>query len=666
MDSHYTHLVSDGTLSGNFYKYDDSGKLIVDSNDDINNLKSSKEINKKEDLLDNNKYNFMNNYDKDFDIDNLDLLNTVKQLDKKEKEINDILKNNELKNDINNIDSYEILNDDINNMDNNMLYFLGRKKENVNEELLIDNAINNEKKNDEIINYNQDKTVINEKESNKNVSKNIIFPIDNISIIESKDNYKNNKSNGSNIINIKKLFNQKCYINNTNKKYKNNELIENKKKINFTYPNISNISNNNQNSTNSYSKTYNKDCSNNLHLSKCIELKNNINEKNIIENILILPNIKRMFITKLRINEKHYNRAINKSNTKLLPSISNDCYFCTKERISSRITTMLKTYISNSRNPHDIKSNCLEKQKEKVNKLEKGKVINLFNKNKNRIKYMKIPIIKTNDNTDNSKNKKSFYSPIIQKIAHKDFTIKIEKQDKSKKCLNIKHYIQNVNNNKNKNGNILTKIIKKKKIQNINKILNINKLYNSIDSNDMSNHNLKKIKDNTNNKIYDNHNDITRFNSYSSRRKNTPFRLSKIERIKCALLKNKVLIKTINKKDNNLLVHIEGFKKHYGSEEKCPLCCKRVNDGIKKKDSTTINKIHIKNNNIKQNVHENQESNIFFQNNIKKKKKENITFNSEKKIFGSYASYSLSSPFCNKKKQEKRKDFPVIFNYYGY
>ena len=87
MDSHYTHLVSDGTSSGNFYKYDDSGKLIVDSNDDINNLKSSKEINKKEDLLDNNKYNFMNNYDKDFDIDNLDLLNTVKQLDKKEKEI---------------------------------------------------------------------------------------------------------------------------------------------------------------------------------------------------------------------------------------------------------------------------------------------------------------------------------------------------------------------------------------------------------------------------------------------------------------------------------------------------------------------------------------------------------------------------------------------------
>ncbi len=48
-ENHNTHILSDGTSSGNSYKYDNYGKLITDSiddiyNDEITNKKKRKKI----------------------------------------------------------------------------------------------------------------------------------------------------------------------------------------------------------------------------------------------------------------------------------------------------------------------------------------------------------------------------------------------------------------------------------------------------------------------------------------------------------------------------------------------------------------------------------------------------------------------------------------------
>ena len=129
MENHNTHILSDGTSSGNFYKYDKFGKLIIDSIDDINNNETKKEIKESESILENNKlfYKqiFMNNYDKDLDTDDLDLIKMERKKDKKINKINIENKNDEIKDELNVININENVNSLINK---NLITFLTKKK----------------------------------------------------------------------------------------------------------------------------------------------------------------------------------------------------------------------------------------------------------------------------------------------------------------------------------------------------------------------------------------------------------------------------------------------------------------------------------------------------------------------------------------------------------
>ena len=111
------------------------------------------------------------------------------------------------------------------------------------------------------------------------------------------------------------------------------------------------------------------------------------------------------------------------------------------------------------------------------------------------------------------------------------------------------------------------------KIEKINKI-NINTKNNKFRNNSTQNVMINRNNDNLNYTKRFHKKNITSFNSETFSQQNIPFK-------KTSLLK-KEICKRISKKDNNILVYIKGFKKHYGKEENCPLCITRADNATKR------------------------------------------------------------------------------------
>ncbi len=240
-ENHNTHILSDGTSSGNSYKYDNYGKLITDSIDDINNDEMTNKKKRKknnESIIDDNKNKIKNliknSYDKDKDFDDTELINVRKKENNYYEINNDIFKGFSGKKDDNN--NNEIKFKENNNNINNKI----KKKE--KRELL-------ENKNDSILNISDD---LFHKKIKRHNSTRINHTYPKISIFN-----KNNKSNNSEII---------------------------KSKIN-----------------NSFSKILNLNESNGINFYKNRISQNDIDKKN---NNVILPKTKRMYITRIIIIKK--------------------------------------------------------------------------------------------------------------------------------------------------------------------------------------------------------------------------------------------------------------------------------------------------------------------------------------------------------------------------
>ena len=148
METHKTHILTDRTSSGNSYKYDNSGKLIFESFiSDLNNEDNKNDEEKNENNLPQKSKNIIiNSYDKDIEIDNIDLIN-IKVIDKKSK--NGIRKDNK--------------NHEIKNNENN-------KKDNINEENVRNiNNTKNKLLNINIINENNKNNNLKEEKNNENI-----------------------------------------------------------------------------------------------------------------------------------------------------------------------------------------------------------------------------------------------------------------------------------------------------------------------------------------------------------------------------------------------------------------------------------------------------------------------------------------------------------------
>ena len=443
---------------------------------------------------------------------------------------------------------------------------------------------------------------------------------------------------------------------------------------------------------------------------------NNIkNDKNNTNNIqlnknkinLILPNTERMFITKIIIKDNPKKiKLINNKKPSDIPfsSVSNTYYFCTKQKIAEKKKKSNNSVISSN---IDININ-MKKNKNKNNSIEnkiKKNNSNLPNKN---IKYMKIPIIQKNKNqnpnpnkvlSDKTKRKNFSY---LKKITKKNIIKKSEENQNQKSDKNIYNI-----GLKNKNNKLYKINIKKKKknlygingindingikdishkrcfsfkeTDNCNKTSNTNiKKYQNKFKNKSTQHNIinkKKDLNNINNKYSNSNINITSFNSDVTTNQN---------RIKSSFLKNEIY-KRINKKDNNILVYIKGFKKHFGKEENCPLCITRENNATKRLKILSLNNNNFDNlNNISYNKKyrsninfydlqdeiDNKEFHNFFIKELNKNKyiDDEILFkkdiiNKQKKR-PSNSQYSMSLPINSKIKQDKKELFPVIYNYF--
>ena len=418
-------------------------------------------------------------------------------------------------------------------------------------------------------------------------------------------------------------------------------------------------------------------------------------------DILILPNNGRMFITKFIVKEKNQNKKV-KNNNIIFPSISNKYYFCTKEKISEKITSMLKTYnslkksASLSRNTNNINNDS--KENKNSIKAKKNDIVNYFNTNKKSPKYIKIPILKNKGKFNNIKNNKiGFNTPLINKLKNKNFFPKSEENENHNKNSN-----KNILNIKPKDNNKLISIIKKKKkkiIPGINKLNQINSLYfdKTYKNNSETNRFKNRTKSTQNNfnrndelNSY-NYNSLINFNSdstqrqkQSTQRQKMPLHLSKIEKLKISILKKNSLYKRINKKDNNVLVHINGFKKHYGREENCPICITRDNIATRRVKLLSANNINFNNYynyTCHKNCHNNklqllqdeissQEFNKFFTNILKKKNNDDdilfhkkTSYNKEKNKLHK-SQYSMSLSIRKNINKNNRIRFPVIYNYF--
>ena len=201
-----------------------------------------------------------------------------------------------------------------------------------------------------------------------------------------------------------------------------------------------------------------------------------------------------------------------------------------------------------------------------------------------------------------------------------------------------------------------------------------------------------KCNKNNNNDLKYNNNkneiiNITSFNSDRATKKNISFHhMQKINRMKSCFLKKAEFFKRIIKKDNNALVHIKGFKKHFGKEEDCPICITRENKATKRMKILSFNNKCFNNRNntsynkkIKNNINFNdlqddintKEFHNFFINEINKNNNHDgdilfkkIVFNKLKKK-PSFSHFSISPLSLNNKTSQDQKNlFPVIYNYF--
>ena len=221
--------------------------------------------------------------------------------------------------------------------------------------------------------------------------------------------------------------------------------------------------------------------------------------------------------------------------------------------------------------------------------------------------------------------------------------------------------IQYSNNKIRKNKSIQNKIINKK-----NDKANYNKIY------------YNKMN---NNKLNFSHNNNEYLNPDTTQR-----RKISINRIKTSLLKKFELFKRIDKKDNNILVYMKGFKKHFGIEENCPLCITRIKNVQKRMKllSSNNNKLekYCNNNylkNSKKNINfndleeeiENKEFHKFFINDLSKRKinYEDYLFN-RKILFNNQINksereqYSMSLPKNTKIQKNSKSLFPILYDYF--
>ena len=776
MDEHDTHIISDETSSENCYKYNESGKLIIDNHDVQKKAEPKKYINKNENNLNNAKMSLINigmdNYDQDFD--NSVMGSMVKNRGNNKNKIINCFKMEE--------SEKGKITFDLNNNFNSQNYNKNYYQENSNENYY--NIINNgrqEKYNIKRNNINKEETIF----FNKNYKENTIL-----------ENEYNKKNNGKETIFIYSEIRKKKNLSNKNNENNNNEMTLIKKTMNSTFPNMSNrytinknyskdlsskkvskemeireniikkinknkqeektikkgnnsekilqkiksgkksnremLIKNENDKMNSKEKINNfqnrkllnnekctskkdlriKNCQN-LNKSNCIEKiismtikknneinnkiknlnlypgyykkeKNNIinqKNKNDINNKINNDNKIELFFTGLNIRKnKNLNngiRVIPKAEknfiTKLIrinydykiiyPSLINNYYYCTKQLLSSgnkkKKGLPKNATNSNSRNINSLKSNI------------KNKKNNFLNNNKNKKRYIKIPKI------DNLRKKTKFNSPITGKNNRNFFASKIEEENrngtKKDNSLNVKYYKMGLKKHIIKDIKSLKNNKKMKSIRNLNEINCYSYKVKNTNTNYENKDNIKNyFKNNKNQKNEETYTNITSLNSESNKKQNMNYFLSKIERMK--LMKKKILVK----KDNNLLVVMKGFKKHYGIEENCPICVKRIYD-VKKNLQTPKQFNYCFNstfyNGFKKNIglddlEKNRGNSTFYKNKLKKNVDENslfknFSFQRGKNTKDDHSNSSLSPILINDKKGNKTI-FPIIYNYFDF
>ena len=424
------------------------------------------------------------------------------------------------------------------------------------------------------------------------------------------------------------------------------------------------------------------------------DIKNEEQNKIIKENYscLILPKFKRLFITKTFNKNKIKEELKKRNNISYFPSVCNQYYFCTKINIKDKIK-IVKTF--SSINSCDSSSRNSHKNNSKEN-YNKKNFINIINKNNG--KFLKIPIIKNMNKLENNKNK-NHCSPAFDKIIKRNILNSEESQViKSNKNIFNLSLIRPKNKSKKKIYNLITTKKKKniKKIKYTNFISSLSS--ERIDKINTTSTNFKKYikmknkssqniinrnNDNLNfSKIYG-HKNITSFHSDLTSRQKMPVHISKLNLIKESSLKKKELFKRINKKDNNIWVYINGFKRHFGKEENCPLCISRENNAEKRvkllyENNNNFNSYCIKHKTYKNNINfsnlqdeiNDNEFHKYFIKELNRNKKNDdeillnkkVKFNKKKKK-DNIRNYSMSLHLNSKMVQDKKGAFPVIFNY---
>ena len=529
----------------------------------------------------------------------------------------------------------------------------GEKKSNKKNKNIINNRNNNNLKN----NNNTEKInkSLDEKENTKNEEVNS-SSMEELEEKNMKDKYENNKKN------LKYKIKNNIDINDDNKKKDINDKNENRKNKFIKYRIIKN-------------KKSDKDNNN-----KSSEL---INEKDNNSNFLS-PKIKRIFIAKIINKEKQENEAKEdikeKFHLSCFPSVCNNYYFCTKIKIT-KTNSLMNSFVSSSRNTNINNSK------------ENNNLLSIIKKNNG--KCLKIPIINEKYLEENNKNK-NYNSPIlIKKNIFNSEESQIAKSNKN--IFNV-----SVIRPKNDSNKKLYNLFQKKKKKNIQKIKDTNYISSlsserieKINTTSTNFKNYIKLKKQSDKNIINRNNDHLNYtkkcdhkhtnniNLDTTTRQKNPFEISKLDLLKASLLKKKGLYKRINKKDNNVLVYIKGFKKHFGKEENCPICILRESKAekrVKLLSATTKNRFNsctnIKHKNYKNiNFSELQdeingtEFHEFFiselnrnknsDNEILLKKKVNFSKKKNKDKWNNSMSLYLNSKIA----QEKKKSFPVIFNY---
>ena len=538
-------------------------------------------IGKKLQNNDKSKQNTNNTYNKGKNIKN-DTYKKIKEINDNIDKIENKIENNEIKKDNN---CNNTINNILDNVDNNINSYNNKNSNNQNKDLNKDNESNHDNNKDKIMDNKEkikDKN-IDENNYNQNeiIEKNIMKKDHNEN---NENNEKYNKDNGANKneeINLKEINSK---YNNINKE----QIIIDKNFNNIS--NNKNITNEDENNKNNYennsSKSYNIDILNKKEIfnQKIKQDTNNVitfKENNIKYNLL--PKKKRLYITKKYINIKKTNKKIitnyinlpissnsyySKYNliiSKFPPikkSIINNFYFCTKQKINKEknkdldnnnyiktkinntLTAITKSKINNKKNTYEFDLN------------------NISHISKNESKQFKNRL----ENNDKI-NKEELFS-FDSSIAFKEYeTTKNNKLNSPYKLNNFISLSNEKNNSKEKNSLSDLFLNKKNTTSNFRK-LKIKKI-NLINKN--------KIRKNTPLPSFN-----TNLNFITEKKNEKSLRLNnQIGKLGLPILNinNNILLNLKNSVFSNNIRPLSlspritnGYKRHYGKEEKCPIC----------------------------------------------------------------------------------------------